>query len=647
MPDPIESAATALATDPARAEREARALCARMPGDPRVLLIVASAQRRLGRADEALPVLQDLAQRWPNAMRTRYELGLTLAALDRRDDGLAQLERAVTLDPKFRDGWQAIADLTRAGGDSARERVANARLVRLDRGDGVVGQAAEALALGEPARAEALLLPHCRAHSGDGEAVHLLALCRIAVSAFYDAESLLRHALVVKPDLTAARYDLASVLHARSDGQAALTELTPLLQADPDNPVYLNMQASCLMLLGDEDRSEGITGALARRFPDNPHNQVNHGRVLRVLGRRGEAIAAYRQALSVKPTAGDAWWALANLKLGTLDGPDGAAMRAALAGPLANEDRLAIEYAMGRCAEDAGQFGASFTHYQAGAALARAAFTFDPMDHTRRAVAAAHVYTRAFLAQREDWGVDDAAPIFIVGMPRSGSTLVEQILSCHPAVEGTMEMPYIPLIAEQVARAGGPQALSREDVTALGAQYLLRAQVHRRQGRAHFIDKMPGNFLHIGLIRLILPHARIIDVRRHPMASCFSNFKQLFSGGQEYSYDLGDLAGAYRAYLGVIRHFREVAPGAAYTLIYEDLVDDTEGQVRRLLDHCGLPFDPATLRFFENDRAVRTVSSEQVRQPIYRSGLDQWRAFEAHLAPLAVGLGDALEGWRG
>ena len=647
MLDPIDTAAAALATDPARAEREARALCARMPGDPRALLILASAQRRLGRAGDALPVLLDLAQRWPNAMRTRYEFGLTLAALGRSDEGLAQLERAVALDPKFRDGWQAIADLAAARGDGPRERGATARLARIDRGDGAMGQAAEALALGDHARAEALLLPYCRAHSGDGEAVHLLALCRLAASAFDDAEVLLRHALLVKPDLATARYDLASVLHGRSDAQGALAELAPLLAADPDNPVYRNIQASCLMLLGDEAAAEPIMAQLATRFPDNPHNQVNHGRVLRVLGQRERAIAAYRRALALKPATGEAWWALANLKLGTLDGPDGGAMRAALAGPLADGDRLAIEYAMGRCAEDAGQFDASFAHYQAGATLMRAGFGFDPMAHTRHAVAAAQIYTHAFLADREGWGVDNAAPIFVVGMPRSGSTLVEQILSCHPAVEGTMEMPYIPLLAAQIARKGGPGALSRDEAAALGADYLRRAAIHRRQGRAHFIDKMPGNFLHIGLIRMILPRARIIDVRRHPMASCFSNFKQLFSGGQEYSYDLGDLAQAYRAYLAVIAHFRAVAPGAIHTLIYEDLVDDTEGQVRRLLDHCGLPFDPATLRFFENDRAVRTVSSEQVRQPIYRSGLDQWRAFESHLAPLAAGLGDALETWRG
>lgn len=621
-------------------------LCARMPGDPRPLLILASARRRLGRAGEALPVLQDLARRWPRAVRTRYELGLVLAELGRASEGLAQLDSAVSLDPSFRDGWQAIADIAFASGDASRERVARARLARIERGDGVPGQAAEAIALGDHARAQALLVPWCRARPDDADAAHLLGICCTAGHALDDAEALFRHALAVRPDLAAARFDLARLLHTRLDAEAALGELAPLLAADPDNPAFANLHAACLMLLGDEAVAEPILAGLARRFPENPQILVNHGRVLRVLGRRDAAIATYRRAVTLRPTTGEAWWALANLKLGTLDDADAAQMRGLLAGSLADEDRLAIDYALGCQAEGAGQIDIAFAHYQSGAALVRARFAADPTEHGARGAAAAKLYSRAFLSARTEWGVDDAAPIFIVGMPRSGSTLVEQILSCHPAVEGTMELPYVGLIAQQVAAAGGPVALSHDQAVALGAEYLRRARVHRRLGRVHFIDKMPGNFLHIGLIRVLLPQARIIDVRRYPMATCFSNFKQLFTGGQEYSYDLGDLAVAYRHYLDVIRHFRDAAPGAVHTLIYEDLIDDTEGQVRALLDYCGLPFDPACLRFFENDRAVRTVSSEQVRQPIYRSGLDQWRAFERHLAPLATGLGDVLENWR-
>jgi len=646
MADPIDSAATALALDPARAEREARMLCGRMPGDPRPQLILASALRRLGRAGEALPLLGGLARGWPRAVRTRYELGLTLAALGRSADAFAQLDAAVTIDPRYRDGWQALADLAFAHGDAARERLARARLARIDRGDGAPGQAAEAIALGDTARAEALLMPWCRAQPGDADAVYLLASCRLTVRALDDAEALLRHALTLRPDLAAARFDLARVHHAQLDAEAALAALEPLLAADPDNPAYCNLQAACLLLQGDEAGAERILTALATRFPGNPLVLVNRGRALRLAGRRDSAIAAYRAALALRPGTGEAWWSLANLKVGTLTGADEAEMRAQLATALSDEDRLALEYALGRRSEDAGAVDEAFAHYRAGAALARARLAAPPAEGIARADAVAKAYTAALLKTRSGWGLADEAPIFIVGMPRSGSTLVEQILSSHPAVEGTMELPYIPRIARCIAQARGWETLSRDAVAELGADYLRRAHVHRRLGRPRFIDKMPGNFRHIGLIRLILPNARIIDVRRHPMASCFSCFKQLFAEGQEFSYDLDDLAAYYRHYLETVRRFHDVAPGAVHTLIYEDLVEDTEGQVRALLDWLDLPFDAATLRFFENDRAVRTVSSEQVRQPIYRSGLDHWRAFETHLAPLAEGLGDALETWR-
>ena len=247
-----------------------------------------------------------------------------------------------------------------------------------------------------------------------------------------------------------------------------------------------------------------------------------------------------------------------------------------------------------------------------------------------------------------------AAPIFIVGLPRSGSTLVEQILASHPEVEGTAELPDIGLIAGDLVK--GAPGLAYPDVlagldagarAALGERYMEQTRVHRRLGRAHFIDKMPNNFHHIGLIQLILPQARIIDARRHPLGSCFSAFKQHFAQGQGFSYDLADLGGYYRDYAELMEHWGAVLPGRVHRVIYEDLVEDTETEVRRLLDHCGLAFDPACLSFYDNDRAVRTVSSEQVRRPIFRDGLDQWRRYEPWLEPLKTALGPALEGWRG
>jgi hypothetical protein len=335
--------------------------------------------------------------------------------------------------------------------------------------------------------------------------------------------------------------------------------------------------------------------------------------------------------------------------VGVLGDADEAQMRGLIAAGLADDEAMRIEYALARRLEDSGRAQESFAHYAKGAALARQRFAYGQRDYPAELAAVEQLFTPEFLASRADWGALDDAPIFVVGLPRSGSTLVEQILASHPMIEGTMELPYISALAGEIEAAGGLDMVAQaspEQLRAWGERYLASAQVHRRLGRAHFIDKMPNNFRHIGLIRLILPKATIVDVRRHPMASCFSCFKQLFAEGQEFSYDLQDLGEFYRHYLGIVRHFHKVAPDAVHTLRYEDLVDDTEGQVRLLLAAVGVEFDPAVLRFFENDRAVRTVSSEQVRQPIYRSGLEHWRAFDADLAPLKAALGDALENWR-
>ncbi len=649
MSDPVDIAATALATNPALAERQARALCARAPGDPRPRLILASALRRLGRAAEAMPILDDLAKAWPRAARTRFEIGACLAALGRRRDALAQLDAAVALDPSLREAWTTIEDVAFGQGDTLRETRAKAALARLEQTDPGVGQAAEWIVLGLHDRAEPVLQQICRNQPDNTEAVRLLACCYIMANALDDAEVLLRHVLALRPDFALARFDLARALFLRREGEAALAELRPLVEADPANPAYRNLQAGCLGLLGDDKGAEALQADLARQFPDNPSVAINHGHALRTAGMRDAAISAYRRALALRPETGEAWWSLANLKVGVLTPADEAAMRALLAGPLPDEDRLHLAYALGRRAEDAGDVDTAFRHYRLGAGLVRQRQRVALPDYAAELATNTALFTPEFLAARAEWGDPDPSPVFVVGLPRSGSTLVEQILASHAGVEGTMELPFIPALAAQIEGDGGLARLAQaspEAIRALGARYLAQTAIHRRLQRTRFIDKMPNNFRHVGLIRLILPQARIIDVRRNPMASCFSCYKQLFAQGQDFTYDLDDLARYYRHYLAMVRHFRTIAPAAVRTLIYEDLVDDTEGQVRALLDWLGLPFDAATLRFFENSRAVRTVSSEQVRQPIYRSGLDHWRAFERHLAPLAAGLGDAVDTWR-
>jgi tetratricopeptide (TPR) repeat protein len=384
---------------------------------------------------------------------------------------------------------------------------------------------------------------------------------------------------------------------------------------------------------------------------------LSFGHVLRTGGRRSESVAAYKRAIDLEPGLGDAYWSLANLKNEPFTDDEVQAMDGQLERPeISAEDRFHLHFALGKAREDAGQFGVAFGHYAEGARLRRAALPYDA-DETASAIARSkQLYSKTFFAHRKGWGTDSAEPIFIVGLPRSGSTLVEQILASHSAVEGTMELPEIGAFASDLRRAGRFQDdiqypdvvadLGAAEIAEYGQAYLKRTRVYRKLGRARFIDKMPNNFMYIGFIHLILPHAKIIDARRHPMAACFSAFKQHFARGHAFSYDLTDAGRYYRDYVDFMAHFDTVLPGRIHRVIYEDMVEDTETEVRRLLSYLGLPFEAACLKFYENDRAVRTASSEQVRQPIFREGLEQWRNYEPWLDPLKAALGPTLNQWR-
>ncbi len=408
--------------------------------------------------------------------------------------------------------------------------------------------------------------------------------------------------------------------------------------------------------LGDFEAAIDAYERVLARLPGQWQVWLGYGHALKTAGRTGDAIAAYRRAIALNPGFGSAWWSLANLKTVRFDAADIEAMRAQLArNDLDDDARLHFEFALGKALEDAGEDADAFTHYARGNALRRAQLPYDAAlarERTRRAMA---TYTPGFFAERAGAGCPAPDPIFVVGMPRAGSTLIEQILASHPQVEGTMELPAIIAITRQLReRAGNPEttsyhdvlaALPRAELEALGRDYLRRVQPQRREGRPLFIDKMPNNFAHVGLIHAILPNAKIIDARRHPLACCFSNFKQHFARGQAFSYDLSDLGHYYADYVMLMAHFDAVLPGRIHRVFHEAMVEDTEAQVRALLAYCGLEFDERCLRFFENPRAVRTASSEQVRRPIYREGLAQWQRFEPWLEPLKQALGPVLEAY--
>jgi tetratricopeptide (TPR) repeat protein len=647
----VERASATLGADPAEAGRQAEAILKVAPRDPRALLIYASARRRLGDAAGALAVLSPLAKAYPRAAHTHYELGAALVAHGRSAEALPALRHAVSLNGDLAEAWRTLGDVLFAAGDPAGAERAFAEHHRATIRDPALRPAADALFAGRPAEAEQRLRAHLAARPTDAAALRLMAEARARQEGFADAETLLAQALRLEPDHHGARFSYATALFHQQKAAEALEQVEQLLAVDPQDAAYRNLLAACLALTGDFDRAIKTNDGLVTQFPKQPRIWLNHGHALRAVGRREGAQNAYRRAIALAPGLGDAYWSLANLKVEALSLQDEAAITRQLARPdLDADDALHLRFALAKALEDRGEYARAFEHYAAGALLRRRSLTYDPDDQTALVSRSTALFTPAFFGAREGTGLPAPDPIFIVGLPRSGSTLIEQILASHSAVEGTMELPDIGIIAGQLQTAGGyPEGLanvSRAELEALGGVFLDRTRVQRKQGRPFFIDKMPNNFRHIGLIHLILPQAKIIDARRHPLATCFSAFKQHFAQGQSFSYDLTELGRYYRDYLALMTHFDAALPGRVHRVIYEDVVDQTEAEVRRLLDYCGLPFEAACLSFYENSRAVRTVSSEQVRQPIFRQGLDQWRHFEPWLGPLKEALGPALDTWR-
>jgi tetratricopeptide (TPR) repeat protein len=504
-------------------------------------------------------------------------------------------------------------------------------------------EAALALYEGRLHDAEPVLKAHLKRDPFDVAAIRMLAELAARIERYRDAEALLRRALDLAPDFLAARSNLATVLHRQGRSGEAVEELEKLQQVDPDNLMNANLKAAALGRVGEFKEALELYEQVLRSFGKQPKIWMSYGHMLKTVGRQADAVTAYRKALELAPALGEVWWSLANLKTLKFGAADIAAMEAGLArGDIAAEDRFHLHFALGKAHEDQGHAAAAFDHYATGNALRKKLLPYDA-DQTRAAVDhAMALYTPDFLAARSGFGADSADPIFIIGMPRAGSTLIEQILSSHSMVEGTMELPDIPKLYAKARGMGGLAKLSADDARALGEQYLRDTLVQRKSDKPFYIDKLPNNWLHTGFIQLVLPHAKIIDARRHPMDCCFSNFKQHFARGQAFSYDLADMGRYYADYVDLMAHFDAVMPGHVHRVFHERLIDDLEGEVRALLDYLGLPFEQACLDFHTNDRAVRTASSEQVRRPINRDGVGQWRAMEEWLHPLVDALGPAL-----
>jgi predicted Zn-dependent protease len=642
-----------LEDNPVLAAEQAGEILKVVPNHPLATLLLAVARRLSGDAAQAVAILERLAAEKPNWAAAQYELGVALIEVARRDAALAALRRAVALQPDMPDAWRDIGDLLTLLGDKGGADAAYARHIKASTKDPRLMSAALALCDGKIGQAELQLRQHLKKYPTDVAAIRMFAEVAGRLGRYQDAENLLVRCLELAPAFNAARYNYALSLHRQNKSAAALQQIDLLTASEPRNSGYRNLKAVVLANIGDYQESLEIYADVLAKHPDQSRIWMSYGHALATAGRQADGIAAYRRCIALAPTLGEAYYSLANLKTYRFEASEVQQMQAHLArDDLADADRANFHFAIGKALEDSKSYAESFEHYAQGNKLKLAFVGWEPLEITTLVRRSKALFTKEFFAARDGFGTPDRSPIFIVGLPRAGSTLLEQILASHSGVEGTMELQNIVAMA---AKLGGKRTpgqewaypdvlanLSAAESRALGEQYIEQTRIQRKSNRPFFIDKMPNNFLHIGLVRLILPGAKIIDARRHPMACCFSSFKQNFAQGQRYTYSLEHLGQYYRDYVDLMAHFDAVAPGAIHQVIYERMVDDTEGEVRRLLDFCGLPFEAATLSFYENDRAVRTASSQQVRKPIFREGLDQWRHYEPWLTPLRQALGDVI-----
>ena len=547
--------------------------------------------------------------------------------------------------------WRRRAAKLLAKGDRKGAAKAFQRYLAAPTTQPVLRGAQASIARGDFGWAEFLLGQHLASDPDDPAALHLLGQVALAIGKFGPAEQALRRLLEIVPAFADARYRLASTCLLQGKFDQALTEADRLLRAAPRHLDYLRMRAAALVGRGDVAEAVAINAAMAQAHPGRADLLLAYGNTLRPLRRAEDAAAAYRAVIKLAPHLGEAWWQLANLKIGALDNEDVATIRAILASDApSGEDRCHLNFALARALEDRGDYGAAMEAYRvANRDRLRVQPEVPAVTGSELVDRAIALFTPEFLARHEGAGDPSHAPIFILGMPRSGSTLVEQILSAHPMIEGMQELPELDLVARTLDHAGQPGApgyteslanCGPDQLRALGADYLTGVTAKRRTDRPHFLDKQWSNWMHVGLILLILPNARIIDTRRDPLACCLSMFRQHFARGASFTYAIDSLADGYRCYDRLIAHFETLRPGRIKRIRLADLINDTEGTVRDLLDHLDLPFAAECLRFHESDRPVFTPSAEQVRRPINRDADVLVSGFVPFVDDLRAALGD-------
>ena len=580
---------------------------------------------------------------------------IPIAELVQRDPAAAarHLQTVVARDPHNAGAQRLLGKALRGAGRPADAELAEAAAIRASVYDPQMQDIGVAMVHNDLPQAEALLRQRLASQPTDVAAIRLMAELAARIGRLEDSERLLHRALELAPAFTVAKANLATVLYKQHRFAEAANQLEALLLTDDGSPSDRNLLAAALGRIGNYDEALALYRELTESFPEHAKLWMSYGHVLKTVGQMDEGVAAYRHALANQPDLGEVWWSLANLKTFAFTDDDVAAMEAALTAEPELEDRLHLHFALGKALADRGDVTASFEHYRQGNALRSEELGYDPARVSTQVDRVCEIMTPQFVAslQGTDGLGGDAScdPVFILGLPRAGSTLIEQILASHSQIEGTMELPDIPAMAMREAKALGegtydwPGALAAMDQARqaeLGAEFLDRTRVQRKTDKPYFIDKLPNNWAYAGFIHAILPNAKIIDARRHPMDCCFSNFRQHFAKGQGFSYDLDHIGRYYADYVRAMDHYDAVLPGCIHRVIHEELLDEPEVVVRRLLEYLALPFEDACLEFYRNRRAVRTASSEQVRRPLNRDGVDQWVPYAQWLGPLEAALGD-------
>jgi len=631
---------------------EAETLALQDPQNRSALYLIAANQRCLHQIDEALTTLERLEQQHPKFSLLFRERGCCYMTLGDGPRAITAFVQAVTLNPALTRSWTMLERLYRASGQAKSAVVAREQAAMLQLLPPEVVYAGRLFSDGDFAASEKVISGYLKAGGNHAEAFRLLARIKQQCRDFDEAERLFEAVLQLAPSYRAARLDYVRTL---LDGQKylqAYKAIGPLLELEPDNKEFLSLYAAACVGLG---RHQPAIEVYRRLIAGSPHPAELHvalGHSLKSIGQQKEAISCYQAAAALEPTFGDAYWSLANLKTYRFSEEEISNMRTEVVSPTARQvDRSHLCFALGKAYEDRKQYAESWQFYERGNTLksAETRYRAEIIEiTTRRQI---EVCTAEFFAARDGVGALDSDPIFIVGLPRSGSTLVEQTLASHSQIHGTQELPDIPRLARELNGLQSdsysrryPEILAElgpDEFRALGKRYIEDTRAYRGD-KPFFIDKMPNNFRHLGLIHLILPNAKIIDVRREPMACCFSNLKQLFASGQEFSYRMEDIARYYQTYVELMQHWDAVLPGRILRICYEDVVDNLERNVRRILEFCELKFEPTCLEFYKLNRSVATASSEQVRQPVFREGLSQWRNYEPWLGPLKRHLHGAL-----